>query len=130
VTHAGLLVATIGLGLASRRWGSVLPDFVATYAGDTLWAMAAYWTLALVAPRVGGWRRGLLALGISLAVEVSQLFHPPWLDALRRTRLGGLLLGFGFLWSDLACYAAGVALALAIDRLLAAREGRPRLTPT
>ena len=129
--HAVLLLATIALGLASRRWGAALPGFVAAYAGDTLWAMAVYWTLALVAPRIAGVQRAFLALAISFGVEVSQLFHPAWLDALRRTRVGGWLLGFGFLWSDLACYSAGVALAATIDRLARGAPRRPRpLTPT
>lgn len=122
--HAGLLLVTIALGLASRRWAGALPPFVAAYAGDTLWAMAAYWTLAIVRPQTAPMRRGFLALGIAVAVEVSQLFHPAWLDAIRRTRPGGLLLGYGFLWSDLACYAVGVATAMGIERWLAAGQSR------
>ena len=50
----------------------------------------------------------MLAAGFSLMIELSQLYHAPWIDAIRRTRLGGLVLGYGFLWSDLACYAVGV----------------------
>jgi len=46
---------------------------------------------------------------------VSQLYHAPWLDAVRATRPGALALGQGFLWSDLACYAAGVGAAALID---------------
>ena len=67
-------------------------------------------------------RRGLIAIVIAVAVEVSQLFHPAWLDEIRATRIGGWILGFGFLWSDLACYAAGVVLALAVDKLSFARR--------
>ncbi len=40
------------------------------------------------------------------------------IDALpRRPRVvtGALVLGRGFLWSDLSCYAAGIALAVAVD---------------
>jgi hypothetical protein len=122
VLHGSLLLTTIALGLASRRWASALPGFIATYAGDTLWAMAAFWTISLLAPGMAGWRRALIAVAFAFAVEVSQLFHPPWLDALRSTRLGGWLLGFGFLWSDLACYLAGVALVVAIDRLVVGRD--------
>ena len=29
--------------------------------------------------------------------------------------MGGLILGFGFLWSDLACYALGVGLGVLIE---------------
>ena len=120
--HLALLLVTVALGLASRRWAGALPAFIGAYAGDTLWAAAAYWTLSAAIPSVGRLRRGGLAFSIAAAVEVSQIFHPAWLDAVRRTRLGGWLLGFGFLWSDVACYAVGVGLAMAVDRLLAARR--------
>ena len=35
----------------------------------------------------------------SLTVELSQLYHAPWIDELRQIRLAALLLGQGFLWS-------------------------------
>jgi hypothetical protein len=35
--------------------------------------------------------------------------------AVRETRLGALALGQGFLWSDIACYAVGIAVAAVID---------------
>ena len=60
--------------------------------------------------------RALLALlngavrGTEL-IEFSELCHTPWLDALRATRGGGLLLGHVFLWSDVVCVALGATLA-------------------
>ena len=66
--------------------------------------------IGLVLPRASTWTVALLAMAFSVLIEVSQLYHAPWIDSIRRTTLGGLVLGFGFLWSDLACYAAGVGL--------------------
>ena len=51
----------------------------------------------------------------SVAVELSQLYHAPWIDSIRHTTIGGLILGFGFLWSDLACYSLGVGLGVLIE---------------
>ena len=113
-----LAVVTIALGLASRRWAAELPAFVAAYAGDALWAAMIFWLAALVRPAASTARLAAVALFICVAVELSQLYHAPWIDGIRATRLGGLILGYDFLASDLACYAAGVALAAAIDRLL------------
>jgi hypothetical protein len=48
-----------------------------------------------------------LALALSVAVELSHLCHAPWIDSIRHTTLGGLLLGIGYFWSDVACYALG-----------------------
>jgi hypothetical protein len=118
VTYLALLLATIALGLASRRFASALLVFIAAYAGDTLWAMAAYWAIALIAPKHPIGLRALAALAIAFTVELSQLFHLGWLDAIRMTRPGGWVLGFGFLWSDLVCYVVGVGLAVALDRAL------------
>jgi hypothetical protein len=68
------------------------------------------------------------ALAISFAVEVSQLHHVPWLDALRSTRLGALALGQGFLRSDLLCYTVGVSGAAFSDWALRRRRRRAAST--
>ncbi len=54
-------------------------------------------------------------MAFSVAIELSQLYHASWIDSIRQTTLGGLILGFGFLWSDLACYAVGVVLGVLVD---------------
>jgi len=112
---AALLLLTIALGLASRGYAAALPQFIAAYAGDALWAAMVFWIAALLFPRARTRTLATAALGVSLAVELSQLYHAPWIDDLRATRLGALALGHGFLWSDLVCYAAGVALASVVD---------------
>jgi hypothetical protein len=110
-----LLALTCGLGLGSRRFAGHLPGFIATYAGDALWALALFLFLGLIRVRAGTGRVAALALGLSLLVEVSQLYHAPWIDSIRQTTLGGLVLGFGFLWSDLVCYAVGVGLGVVLE---------------
>lgn len=112
-----LLALTIALGLASRRFRGELPELVGAYAGDALWATAAYLGVTLLAPRVSIAVAAGLAGAIALGVEVSQLWKPAWLEAIRHTRLGGLVLGFDFVWSDLACYAVGVGIGAAVDAL-------------
>jgi hypothetical protein len=54
-------------------------------------------------------------MAFSVAIELSQLYQASWIDSIRHTTLGGLILDFGFLWSDLACYALGVGLGAAIE---------------
>lgn len=112
----GLLALVIAMGLGSRRFGSRLPGVIAAYAGDTLWALALFLVLGLIRPRASTGRVAAMALVGSLLVELSQLYHAPWIDAVRQTRLGGWILGFGFLWSDLVCYAIGVGLGAAVER--------------
>lgn len=85
-----------------------LPGIVATYAGDTFWALVAFLGIGLLLPRASTWRVALLAMSFSATIEVSQLYHAPWIDSIRRTTVGGLVLSYGCLWSDLACYTVGV----------------------
>jgi len=128
-----LAALTIALGLASRRSRGALPAFVGAYAGDVLWAAMVFLLIAAVWRGASTARVAVAAAAFSLAVELGQLYHAPWIESVRHTRLGGLVLGFGFLWSDLVCYAAGVALAAALDRLLLRRSLQPippRTDPT
>ena len=110
-----LFVVVALLGIGSRRFGPHLPAFVAAYAGDTLWATAAFLGIGLLMPRASTRRVAALALAASMLVEVGQLYHAPWIDSIRSTTLGGLALGHGFLWSDLACYAVGVCLGVLVE---------------
>ncbi len=107
----------VALGIGSRRYGGYLPAFVAQYAGDTLWALMVFLGFSVVVPGWSTTRRAALALVVCYAMELSQLYHAPWIHALRHTTLGGLVLGFGFLWSDLVCYAVGVVVGAACDFL-------------
>lgn len=117
-----LLVVALGLGSRTALARESLPRFLTDYAGDTLWATLAYLCLVFALPRLPVRLAAAGALGLSVLVELSQLVHTPWLDALRANRLGALVLGRGFLWSDLVCYAVGVALAAVTEPWLARRR--------
>ena len=54
---------------------------------------------------------------VCYAIEGSQLCHAPWIDTIRHTRLGALVLGYGFLWSDIICYTVGAALCGGLERV-------------
>jgi hypothetical protein len=59
-----------------------------------------------------------LALLASYAVELSQLYQAPWINAIRGTTLGHLVLGSTFAWQDLVAYTFGVAAGFLLDLLL------------
>ena len=46
---------------------------------------------------------------------MSQLYHAEWIDNIRATTLGGLVLGYGFLWSDLVAYTIGVGVGFLLS---------------
>jgi hypothetical protein len=122
--YAAAAVVTIALGLSSRADAARLPWWLAKNAGDALYATMVFWGLGIVAPRARTATVALVALGFCVAIELSQLYRAPWIDAVRATTPGHLVLGQGFHAFDLVCYAIGVGLAAAIE--LAARRLRTR----
>ena len=113
-TYGMLIILAAICGLASRSaWAAALPRCVQTYAGDTLWALALFLGLAFSFPTLATMRIALLTLVLSYAVEISQFYQADWINAIRGTRIGGLILGFGFKWSDLLCYTVGCGLGVA-----------------
>ena len=113
--YVGLAFATIAAGLLVH--GRVLPlgSVSRDVLGDALWAaMFVAWAGAF-APRARPAVRAASAFGLCVAVELSQLYHAPVLDAVRQTRWGPLVLGSGFDSRDFAAYAAGVAIAFGLD---------------
>jgi hypothetical protein len=111
-----LLLVLPVLGLGSRSGARWLPSFIAAYAGDTLWTVMVYASLLFVWPRLSIARVLAAALAISYWVELSQLYHAPWIDAVRAHWLGALVLGRGFLVSDLLCYTVGALLAAGVEQ--------------
>lgn len=120
--YAGFSVVTLVCGLATRPLRLVIGPGPAKNLGDALWAVLVYLLIAWTWRRQSSGRIAVATLAVSVAVEFSQMYHPPWLDAIRRTTLGGLVLGWGFAWGDLIAYATGIALCFALERCF-----RPRL---
>jgi hypothetical protein len=122
--YVAAALVTIGVGFAVHRGGSFLPSAARDVIGDALWAMMITWWVSALGPQLARVTRAVAAVAICYAVELSQLVHTSGLDAVRRTTLGHLVLGSDFDARDLAAYALGVAVAVAIDR--AARLARAR----
>ncbi|MBN1198234.1 MAG: DUF2809 domain-containing protein [Bacteroidales bacterium] len=110
-----LIIVAAVLGILSRSYGSFLPDLIARYAGDTLWAVALYFVIALFSLKRTFSFRFFLTLILSAVDEFSQLYHAPWIDEIRHTTVGALVLGNTFVWTDLLCYLAGATVAVIID---------------
>lgn len=111
------IVITILLGLASRKWGSLLPSFVAQNAGDMLWATMVYFGFRFLLVR----KSTLVAISFSFlfsfGIEFSQLYQQDWINQIRETTLGALILGRGFLIEDLIRYTVGIILATVLDKV-------------
>ena len=104
--------------LATRGFPEHLPRLVSQHGGDTLWALTAFLVFGLAWPSWSTARAATAALALSCIVEVSQLYHAPWIDWLRGTVTGGYLLGYEFIWTDLLCYLVGVWMGVFLEALL------------
>ena len=124
------VLIVMAMGLASRRFRHLLPPFLGEYSGDTLWALMVFLGISFLLPNANLWRRIALALGFAYVIEVSQLYHAPWIDSIRNTTLGGLVLGFGFLWSDFVCYTMGIGAGAGIELLFRKRIQPSAMTET
>lgn len=113
---AGMLLAA-AFGLGSRRAPMADWPVIGAYGGDAAWAMAAYAGWRFLLPSPNRLWIAALAFGLATMVEISQLADWAWLNAIRDRRLGALLLGRGFLWSDLVAYAVGTIAAMTIGVL-------------
>ena len=122
------LAATIAAGLLSRRYP--LPGILAEHTGDALYTVAVFFGIRALLPTRPRTVAVICAFGWSSAVECSQLVHPGWLEALRATLPGRLVLGQGFQWIDLAAYAVGAGIAWIIDRTLLTGQPTPSAPPT
>lgn len=111
--YAVLVLVIIALGLALRA--RFVQPVVGKGVGDALWALMVFLGIGWLWPKLPTGRVAVWALLFAWLVEFSQLYHAPWIDAVRHTRCGGLVLGYGFLWTDLVCYAVGVAAGVASE---------------
>jgi hypothetical protein len=119
-----LIIVTIIIGLLSRHY-TVIPLFI----GDVLWALMVYFIMRFLFIKAGIVRTIIYSLSFCYAIEFSQLYKAPWIDSLRHTLFGRLVLGDTFLWGDLLSYTGGIAIGILIN-LLINKKARLRKSKT
>ncbi len=117
ITLTSFACLVLVLGLLSRSPLPFLPTFIRLYSGDVLWALLVYLLVRWLGPKQHLYHSALYTSLLAFGIEVSQLYHAPWIDTIRHTRIGALILGFGFLWSDLVCYTCGIMLGLVCETI-------------
>ena len=110
-----LTVLTMFSGLLSRRLTAYIPDIVDLFLGDALWALMIYFMIKMVFINFTPKKTAILGILFCFTIEFSQLYHSPWIDSIRSTAIGGLVLGYGFLWTDLVAYLIGIGVGVLIE---------------
>ena len=113
--YAMFTILVIILGLSSRKFAFALPALLNDYLGDALWALMIFIGFGFLFPKIETKKLAFISLMFCYGIEVSQLYHAEWIDSIRATTLGGLVLGYGFLWSDLVAYTIGVGVGFLLS---------------
>jgi glycopeptide antibiotics resistance protein len=92
-----------------------LPLFVSKHFGDALWGSMVYFMFRVLLVNRKLWIAFVWSLMFSFGIEFSQLYQAEWINSIRATVLGGLILGKGFLWIDLVRYTVGIILSYGLD---------------
>jgi membrane-anchored glycerophosphoryl diester phosphodiesterase (GDPDase) len=108
-------IITVFLGLLSRNFNVYLPEIINTYLGDALWALMIYQFVAIIFYKQKILQIAGLAITFCYLIEISQLYHAPCIDNIRSNILGGLILGFRFLWTDIIAYSIGVSFGILVE---------------
>ena len=105
VKYFMLICIIIILGLVSRKI-----SFVPLFVGDILWAIMILFIIQFLFIDIELKVLFLVSLMICYMVEISQLYQVDWLNNIRMTTPGRLVLGQGFLWSDIISYTVGITI--------------------
>jgi len=115
ITPAGFLFK--GYRGPGRLWFN---DYGAGVLYEVFWCLVVFFFIP--------WKRNAVRVAVAVfivtcALEILQLWHPPFLQAIRSTFLGSALLGTTFVWWDFPHYALGCLIGWALMRILAQKDG-------
>lgn len=113
-----LVTALAVVGYWLRFYAPIDPEWRDRSGGA---AYVIFWILVytFLRPTAPALPVALAVLCITCCLEFLQQWHPAWLEAIRRTWPGRLILGTTFEWSDFPPYFVGAFLGFLLMRLLA-----------
>jgi hypothetical protein len=111
------LLVTIGLP-ARSAFAEKLPFWYTQYFGDYLWSTMLFFGFALILQKTSTRKVAGITILFTYIIETTQLFHPQWLEDIRSIKIFGLILGYGFLWSDIIAYTLGISTGAWIEKFL------------
>lgn len=109
------IVVVMILGISSRHFYNDLPKWLSLYIGDVLWGLMIFFIIGFLFKEKSSRYVAIISVIFSISIEISQLYHAPWIDNIRKTTIGGLVLGYGFLWSDIICYIVGITFGAILE---------------
>lgn len=109
--YLSLIIVTVIAGLLSRELSSIIPFFI----GDILWGLAVFLLMRFIFITKSLNFAILVSSVYVCATEFSQLYNAPWIEKIRPTFIGRVLLGETFLWTDILCYLVGIGIGVLVE---------------
>jgi len=103
------------IGLLSRKI-----DFIPLFVGDILYAVMIYFIIRFLLIESPSKNIAILSILICYTIEFLQLYQAEWILEIRNTTFGHLVLGQGFLWSDLLAYTFGILISYFFEKIVSA----------
>ena len=100
-------------GLLSRT--EFVPQIIYPYLGDYLYAIMIFVIVGILFNKTTSLKIAIASILICFGIEILQLYQADWINQIRSHRLGALVLGSGFLRSDLVCYTFGGITGYALE---------------
>ena len=113
-----VLVVLVVVGYWLRFYAPIDPEW-RDYSGGAAYVILWILAYAFIRPMAPALPVALIVLFITCCLEFLQLWHPAWLEAIRRTWPGRLILGTTFEWSDFPPYFVGAVIGFLVMRLFA-----------
>lgn len=103
------LIIVVPLGYA-LRFAGLLPEWLNDALGSVFYEV--FWILLVVgiAPRTSPVWAAIGVCLVTCVLELLQLWQPVWLQSIRATLVGRLVLGNTFTWTDFPAYFIGSGL--------------------
>ena len=60
----------------------------------------------------------IVSLCYCYSIEISQLYQARWINHIRHTLIGSLILGEKFEWGDMLCYTIGIGVGVLFEIFL------------
>lgn len=109
--YLGLIIITVITGLVTREFSSIIPFFI----GDILWGLAVFLLMRFLFIKKSLQFAVILSSIYATLTELSQLYQAPWIDEIRPTFFGRVMLGETFLLSDILCYLIGIGIGILVE---------------
>lgn len=81
-----------------------------------IWAGMVFLGFGLLFPKNNTLTIGVYSILFAFGIELSQLYQAEWINEIRGNKWGGLVLGHGFLWTDLLAYTVGILVLALLDQ--------------